>query len=701
MSDAHETQLGTQLETQLELRMAEAKNYLRAGDVDQSIGLLEHVIAEQPFHREALYFLAVCLRRQSKHDQAFKVLERLLGAQPENGRAYQEYAHNYVAMEDNTNSVKSFTKAVSLNPSLIASWTFLHTHYQQLGNSKKADEAARHVQHLSQMPPELVSVSSLLHDDKIYLAEQLCRQYLKKHAHHPEAMRLLAEIGTRLQILDDAEFLLEKCLEFYPDFHHARADYVQVLHRRQKFEKALEQAKKLYALDSSNPVFELSLASSLQAVGDFQQALRIYDEILRKDHTNHSVYSARGHALKTIGRTDEAISSYQHAYKIAPSYGDAYWSLANLKTYRFSQQEIDSMREQQGLSSTSIEDKTHLCFALGKALEDREEYRQSFEFYDRGNQLKRQSSKYSSESLLADFERQKSLFTADFFAQRSGFGHDSPAPIFILGLPRAGSTLLEQILASHSHVDGTMELANVIGLANRLGGRATSDNKSQYPDILSNVSQQHCQKFGQDFIHDTLIHRQAGVYFIDKMPNNFRHIGLIHLMLPNAKIIDARREPMACCFSSFKQLFAEGQEFTYGLEQIGIYYQAYIDLMKHWDTVLPGRILTVQHEDVIDDLEGQVRRLLDYCKLPFEQACIDFHKTERAVRTPSSEQVRQPIYKTSMQQWKHYKEFLAPLLEGLGATGLGATGLGATGLGATGLGATGLGATGLDEGQSQ
>ncbi len=652
--------------SKLEPIMLEAKHQLREGNLDQSIDALKQVLAQQPSHREALYFLAVCLRRQSKHDEAFIALERLLALQPVNGRAYQEYAHNYVALNDKVNALKSFAKAVSLNPSLIASWKFLQTHYQQLGDKQKTEEAARHVQYLSQLPAELVSVSSLLHDEKIFMAEQLCRQYLKKHAHHPEAMRLLADIGTRMQILDDAEFLLEKCVEFYPDFHHARSDYIQVLHRRQKFEKALEQAKILSAVDSSNPTFELSLASSYQAVGDFDQALSMYDAILLKDQSNHSVHSARGHALKTIGRTNEAINSYQQAYKVSPSYGDAYWSLANLKTYKFSTIEIDSMRRQQSLSSTSQEDKIHLCFALGKAFEDLNQYQQSFEFYDRGNQLKRESSKYSSESLLADFAQQKVVFTAEFFAQRTGFGDNSSAPIFIIGLPRSGSTLLEQILASHSQVDGTMELANVIGLANRLGGRATIDDKKQYPNILTKVTNEHCQKFGKDFIQDTQVHRQKGVYFIDKMPNNFRHIALIHLMLPNAKIIDARREPMACCFSGFKQLFAEGQEFTYGLEQIGTYYQAYIDLMNHWDAVLPGRILTVQHEDVVADLDGQVRRILEYCGLPFEQACIDFHKTERAVRTPSSEQVRQPIYKTSMQQWQHFAEYLDPLVEGLG-----------------------------------
>lgn len=653
-------------ENDIEARLGDAKTALRSGDTASSIKALEQVLTQQPMHRDALYFLAVCLRRQANHSSAFEVLERLLSAHTDHGRAYQEYGHNYLALNDNVNACESFTRAVSLNPTLVASWKFLVTHHKKNGNASQADEAARHIQHLSTLPPELTSVSSLLHDDKIYLAEQLCRQFLKKKPHHPEAMRLLADIGSRLQILDDAELLLEKCVEFYPDFHHARCDYIQVLHKRQKFEAALEQAKHLYAVDANNPIFELSLASSHQAVGNFEKALDIYNDILQKNQENHSVYSARGHALKTIGHTDQAVKSYQQAYAVEASYGDAYWSLANLKTYQFSDFEIEQMRTQQALSSTSAIDKTHLCFALGKALEDRLDYAESFEFYSLGNQLKRASSKYSTDTLLADFAEQKTIFTADFFAQRDGFGYDSSAPIFIVGLPRAGSTLLEQILASHSQVDGTMELANVIGLANRLGGRATVHRKPQYPKILEKLTNEHVSKFGRDFIDDTQIHRKSGLFFIDKMPNNFRHIGLIHLMLPNAKIIDARREPMACCFSGFKQLFAEGQEFTYGLESIGAYYQAYVELMNHWDTALPGRVLRVQHEDVIDNLEAQVRRILDHCGLEFEQNCVDFHKTQRAVRTPSSEQVRQPIYKSSMQQWQNYSEYLDPLINSLG-----------------------------------
>ena len=658
--------VSTATDTNVDSLLHQAKQDLRKGELNRAIEALDSVLLREQNHQEALYFLAVCQRKQQSYDNALECLKRLADAYPEYGRAYQEYGHTYAELNQHQKAVENFAIAVTHNPYLIASWRFLASHFAANKNALKADEANRHVQHLSSLPPELVSVNSFIADNKIHMAEQLCRQYLQKHKHHPEAMRLLAEIGSRLQILDDAEFLLEKCVEFYPEFHHARSDYVQVLHKRQKFEKALIEAKVLYAADKNNPVFELSLASCYQAVGRFDEALETYDRILLRDQSNPSVYAARGHALKTVGKTEQAISSYRQAYELVPSYGDAYWSLANLKTYSFTESEITQMREQQLLRSTTTDDKIHLCFALGKALEDQMQYAESFDFYKLGNQLKQDSSKYSTDILIAEFDEQKSLFTREFFEQRQGFGCDSIAPIFIVGLPRAGSTLLEQILASHSKVDGTMELANVIGLANRLGGRATIHKQAQYPSILENLAADDFNKFGRDFISDTQIHRQSGVFFIDKMPNNFRHIALIHLMLPNAKIIDARREPMACCFSGFKQLFAEGQEFTYGLDSIGAYYEAYVDLMNHWDNVLPNRILRVHHEDVIDDLDGQVRRILKHCGLDFEQSCVDFHKTERAVRTPSSEQVRQPIYKSSVQQWQNYESYLEPLITSLG-----------------------------------
>ncbi|MFT5573342.1 MAG: tetratricopeptide (TPR) repeat protein [Cryomorphaceae bacterium] len=651
----------------LDTLLQEAKKLLQAKQLGPAIAKLSALLEQSPSHRDGLYYLAVSYRQNRNLDSANVTLEFLLSAHPHYGRAHQEKGHSLIASKQPEAAAESYAQAVSLNPALIASWKALVLFYDAIDKKDEAKEAMRHAQWLAKLPPELLAVSSLIYEEKFYIAEQLCRGFLKKHPHHGEAMRLLAEIGTKLQILDDAEFLLESCVEFYPDYHRARADYVSVLHKRQKFAKALEQAQKLHAIDPNNISFEVTLASETQAVGDFDKALEIYDRVLSKHGDQHSVFAARGHALKTVGKTEDAIESYRSAYKIKVDFGDAYWSLANLKTYKFSQSEIDQMREQQAKQTTSSNDRVHMCFALGKAYEDRAEFSESFDFYQRGNAIKHQSSQYKPERLEKEFEQQKELFNADFFEQRLGQGCSSSAPIFIVGLPRSGSTLLEQILASHSQVDGTMELANIIGLAHRLGGRRSNKQAARYPAVLADLDAEQLRSFGDDFINDTQIHRQGAAFFIDKMPNNFRHIALIKLILPNAKIIDARREPMACCFSGFKQLFAEGQEFSYGLDLIGRYYKSYVDIMSHWEEVLPGAILRVQHENVLDDLELQVRRILEYCELPFEAQCLEFHKTERAVRTPSSEQVRQPIFKTAVQQWQHYEQYLPDLKENLGA----------------------------------
>jgi hypothetical protein len=366
-----------------------------------------------------------------------------------------------------------------------------------------------------------------------------------------------------------------------------------------------------------------------------------------------------------MGRVDDAIKAYRNSYNIKADFGDAFWSLANLKTYRFTADERQQMRDQEASATTAINDKIHLCFALGKDLEDSKQFDEAFSFYHRGNKLKSEQDPFDSKTLDISFDFQKNNFDSAFFERNKQAGCSVADPIFIVGLPRAGSTLLEQILSSHSQVDGTMELANIIGLAHRLNGREATQDNPLYPKVLNNISAEDLTKMGELYIEETQHHRQGAMFFIDKMPNNFRHIALIQLILPNAKIIDARRDPMSCCFSGFKQLFGEGQQFSYDLDDIGHYYRSYVDIMDHWDKELPGKILRVQYEDVVADLETQVRRILDYCGLPFEQACIDFHKNKRAVRTPSSEQVRQPIYQSGLEQWRNYESHLGPLKEAL------------------------------------
>jgi tetratricopeptide (TPR) repeat protein len=377
----------------------------------------------------------------------------------------------------------------------------------------------------------------------------------------------------------------------------------------------------------------------------------------------------RGHAEKTIGRLEDAVASYRSAYGLQPLYGDAFWSLANTKTYRFTPDEVEHMRRAEASERIGVDDRIHMCFALGKALEDAAEYEESFTYYERGNLLKQGVVQHRRDFLERRVEAQISVCNEALFAAHAGVGAPATDPIFIVGLPRAGSTLLEQILASHSMVDGTMELPNIIALSQRLRsplGAAAAEGEGRYPAILAELDSDYFRRFGEQFVEDTRIYRGDAPYFIDKNPNNFFHIGLIRLILPNAKIIDARRHPLACCFSGFKQLFGQGQEFSYGLQEIGDYYRRYVELMGHWDEVLPGFVLRVQHEDVVEDLEREVRRMLDFCGLPFEEACLEFHATERSVRTPSSEQVRQPIYRSGLDAWQPYERWLAPLKRALG-----------------------------------
>jgi tetratricopeptide (TPR) repeat protein len=373
-----------------------------------------------------------------------------------------------------------------------------------------------------------------------------------------------------------------------------------------------------------------------------------------------------GHCLKTLGRQEEAIAAYRASAQARNDYGDAYWSLANLKTYRFTDDEIARMSEKQAAPATSLIDRCHLSFALGKAHEDRREHQQSYRFYEQGNALKRSESHYRPEQIERNTRLQIQVCTRDFFEQRRAVGFGSPDPIFIVGLPRAGSTLLEQILASHSLVEGTQELPDIPRFALELQGREPDLENPRYPGVLAGMKPQELRSLGERYINETRIYRTGRPFFIDKMPNNFRHIGLIHLILPNAKIIDARREPMACCFSNLKQLFATGQEFTYSVTDVARYYRTYLELMEHWDAALPGKVLRMHHEDVVDDLEGSVRRLLDFCGLDFEAGCVEFHKTARSVRTASSEQVRKPIFREGLDQWRNFEQWLGPLKEALG-----------------------------------
>ena len=648
-------------------QIKQAQSAMQAGQFEAAGALAQSVLDTDPDHRDALYVAAVAARYQNKRPDAEAFLTRLKQAVPEYGRAFQEDGHLLKSKGDAAAALTAFQMATRYNPALLASWNAQVDLLHAAGRQTEAAQAQAQLYRIKALPRELVAVTNHLHEGRILRAEEIARAFLRKQPQHIEGMRLLADIGIRLGVLEDAEFLLETAIELDPENVQLRIDFIQVLRKRQKFTAALKQSEALLRRDPDSPVFQSLYAIESMQAGDYEAALAAFDQVLKHLPNDPATLTSRGHALKTFGRSDEAVASYQAALQVDPKNGDAWYALANLKTYRFSDIEVREMLAAQGASDLPFMARVHIAFALGKALEDRGEPDAAFEQYERGNQLKRKQTRYTTEQMQDEFEAQKKVCTLALIEAQSGKGCTAPDPIFIVGLPRAGSTLIEQILASHSQVDGTLELPNILSLAHRLRGRHLITDRDRYPRILGELTADELTALGQDYIDNTQVHRQSAPFFTDKMPNNFRHLGLIHLILPNAKIIDARRHPMDCCWSGFKQLFAEGQEFTYGLDEIGNYYRGYVDLMAHWDAVLPeGRVLRVQHEDVLSDLEGQVRRMLDYCDLPFEPACVEFHKTDRAVRTASSEQVRQPISRAGQDQWRPFEDHLGPLKEALG-----------------------------------
>lgn len=608
--------------------------------------------------RDLTYLLVVAYRLNNNIDQAITTAKQFIVEFPHYARGFQELAYCYLSKHQQVtlDAATHFYQAVKLNPALLASWQQLARYYHVSGNHQAFTLAQNQIQYLSQLPKPILGARDLMNEGDLATADRLCRQFLQQHKHHPEGMFLLAEIGIQSKAYSDAEFLLESCVTLYPEHKGAGVAYLQLLSKMGKFKQALALANTLLEKNTHDTNLQIAKATALVGVGDIEQAISLYQALLAQNPDQPGTHLLLGHALKAAGQLSSAITSYQQAYHYKTDFGDAYWSLANTKAYRFTDDEIKQMETCLTQTNLDQEDRVHLLFALGKAHEDRKIYEPAFHFYAQGNQLKSQSLGYQAEFIERQVDAQIAFFKPEHFSAQQDQGCQAADPIFIVGLPRSGSTLLEQILASHSQVEGTMELHNIIGMVSRLRGQG-----QRYPDVLDDLVPSYFKRFGEQYITETQVYRHNTPYFIDKMPNNFLHIGLIKRILPNAKIIDARRDPMACTFSCFKQLFGEGQEFTYDLDHLGRYYQAYLKLMAHWDQVLPNQILHVQHEDVVNDFENQVHRILDYCQLPFEASCLTFYNTERAVKTPSSEQVRQPIYKTGLAQWKHFEPWLTPL----------------------------------------
>jgi tetratricopeptide (TPR) repeat protein len=626
----------------------------------------QKLLRNYPQNRDLLLIAATSQRHLMRIDEALATLGQLEKLQPRFSRLHQERGMCHVARKDAPGAIAALLRAVEINPALPASWNMLAGLYRLIGDAESSAAATEQAAGLGKLPPDVVTAISLFSDGELAMAEQIIRAFLLKHGDHPEAMRVLAKIGLANDVLDDAETLLAAVLVLQPAYHAARHDYAHTLIQRHKHAQALEQARMLLGVDAGNSDYKSLAATALVGLGDHDKAIALYREMIADRPNDPDVRLWIAHALKTVGQVPEAIEQYHAAIAKRADFGDAYWSLANLKMYRFGEDEIARMRAQEASAGIDVQDRYHLCFALGKALEDWGEAAEAWRYYEQGNALKRAESRYRPEIIETNTARQIAFCTRDFFAARAGWGDPSPDPVFVLGLPRSGSTLLEQILASHSMVEGTQELSDVQRMVIEMQGRDPDLDDPRYPGVMVDMSREDFLRLGQRYMADTRVYRTGKPFFIDKMPNNFRHIGLIHLMLPNARIIDARRDPMSCCFSNLKQLFAQGQEFTYSIEDIARYYRTYLELMRHWDAVLPGRVLRVQHEDVVGDLEGSVRRILEYCGLPFESGCLDFYRTARSVRTPSSEQVRRPIFRDGLEQWRMFEPWLEPLRVALG-----------------------------------
>ena len=647
--------------------VARIRTLLREHKFEAVLAAAEGLRPDSAGDRDGLLCVAIAQRYLHRIPAALQTLATLERHHPRFSRLYEERGRCFVELRQAPQAIEAFLIAVNINHALPGSWSMLEGLYRLTGQPDNLRMAGSHVATLRALPQPIVVATGLFADGDLDAAESLIRAFLLEHGDHIEAMRLLARIGIAHKVFDDAELLLAAVLSLAPGYRVARQEYAGVQVELHRYQEARQELDRLLKDDPDNRLLRTLYAASAVGLGEHERAIGLYRELLTGTAADAEVHLSIGHALKTLGHTPEAIDSYRRAAACRPDYGDAYWSLANLKTYRFTAQELAQIRIALAAAATGTVDRYHLCFALGKALEDQGEFAESFDCYERGNALKRPECRYRPEIIENNTRQQIKVCTRDLFASRYGWGEPSRDPIFIVGLPRSGSTLLEQILASHSQVEGTQELPNIQQMVTRLRGRDPDPENPHYPPVLTSMRAEEFKALGEEYLTATSIYRTGRAFFIDKMPNNFRHLGLVHLMLPNARIIDARREPMACCFSNLKQLFAQGQEFTYSVDDIARYYRTYLELMRHWDRVLPaGRILRVHHEDVVEDLEGSVRRILTYCGLDFEPQCISFHETRRSVRTASSEQVRQAIYREGLDQWRHFEPWLEPLRAALG-----------------------------------
>ena len=625
----------------------------------------QEILRVAPGDPRARLILGAAQRLTGQLQAALALLEPLAQEQPRAASVHLELGTALAEAGRTSEAVEALRHAVKLRPDLPDGWRLLADQLDASGDAAGAELTRALYIKAATRDPRLMEAAAALVENALPRAEASLRAHLAAFPNDVAALRMLAEVAGRLQRFGEAQRLLEQCLTLAPGFDAARHNYVTVLNRQGKPAEALPHVERLLAKEPRNPGYRNLKAAVLANLGDYPLSIEVYEEVLKEFPEQPKIWMSYGHSLRTSGRRAESVTAYRRAIAMEPTLGEAYWSLANLKTFRFSDADLAAMRHALTRTDLPDEERLHFEFALGKALEDAAEYEASFGHYARGNEIRRRSHPYRADDNLAYVQRTRKILTRDFFAARGGAGALAADPIFIVGLPRAGSTLLEQVLASHSLVEGTMELPQIPQLARELAGR--NARQQDFAGVIEKLTPEELRALGERYLEDTrALRKTSAPFFIDKMPNNCWYVGLIHLILPNARIIDARRHPLGCCFSCFKQQFARGQNFTYSLTDLGRYYRDYLELMAHFDDVLPGRIHRVHYEATIEDTESEVRRLLAYCGLPFEASCLKFHENERAVRTASSEQVRQPIFREGLDHWRHFEPWLDPLKAALG-----------------------------------
>jgi predicted Zn-dependent protease len=626
------------------------------------------IVRAHPGHPAALLLLGTAQRACGNAPAAVAEFTALAAAQPDSPVIGLEFGRALRGAGRDAEALAALERAVELAPDLAEAWRELSMLHAARGDAAACDAAYARFERLAPEGSRLAEAAAALANERLSAAEEMLGRTLARSPEDVTALRMRAEVASAREDFIQAEALLKECLRLAPGYSRARLDLVQVLRKRMQGEPMLPLLERLLAIDPKNLRYRTLQAAAYSLLGRSERAIEILEALVREFPRDEVVWLNYGHTLRTAGRQREAIEAYRKCSEFKPGFGDAWMALANLKTFRFTESDVAAMREQLAREEMFADDRAQFEFSLGKALEDAGDFAASFQHYARGNERRRAMVHYRGESVAHFAQRTRALYTAEFFSARSGWGCPSQDPIFIVGLPRAGSTLLEQILASHSQIEGTRELTDVLQFALQLGDREEEPGKAAvYPQSVARLTCSEVAALGECYLAQTRAHRLLGrARFVDKMGSNFLHLGLIQLILPNARIIDARRYALGCCFANFKQHFQRGLWFSYSLEDLGHYYREYAGLMTHFEAALPGRIYRVCYEDVVRDLEGEVRRLLDHLGLPFEEQCLRFHETRRTVATVSSEQVRQPLYADGLVQWRNFEPWLGPLKEALG-----------------------------------